>query len=256
MEKGKNWFKGLALFGMMAAVVGTLAIAPAAEAARITADPGPTAARYGKLNVVAVDSTNGAAIYAATIVVTKPNSDVVLLKASTDKTGQFSTYLATGTFNVRVIADNYKEYSQLVTITSGQTTVAKADLQPASTTILPPPGVDPVPVATIVPEPSVDPVPVPMRPVGKLSVSVSSTESNTVISGAIVAVYNEKGEGVFKGTTDANGNLATYIGVGAYKVVVNASGFQEFGQGVDIVENQTAEVKADLKANSTALFSR
>lgn len=250
LEKGKNWFKGLALFGMMAAVVGTLAIAPSAEAARITADPVPAAARYGKLNVVAVDSNNGAAIYAATIVVTKPDSDVVLLKASTDKTGQFSGYLAIGTFNVRVIADNYKEYSQLVTITSGQTTVAKADLQPASAAILPPPNVDPVPVVTV------DPVPVPMRPIGKLNVVAVNSETGTMISGAVVAVYNEKGEGVFKGTTDANGYFATYIGVGAYKVVVNANGFQEFGQGVDIAENQTAEVKADLKANSTALFSR
>src|SRR5687768_2472968 len=115
MEKGINWFKGMALFGMMVAMVGMLAIAPAASAARITPDPLPAATKYGKLNVVAVDSSNGAGIYAATIVVTRASDDVVLLKGSTDKAGWFSSYISTGTFNVRVIADNYKEYSQLVT---------------------------------------------------------------------------------------------------------------------------------------------
>ena len=131
MVKTTNWIKGLALLGMMVALVGMLAVAPGASAASVSTASTDTSLRcpatgFGKINVVAVDAVKGDAVANATIAVYRGSA--VILKGTTDANGTYSNYICTGTYKVRVFANGYKEFSQEVTITWGQSTLVKAAL--------------------------------------------------------------------------------------------------------------------------------
>ena len=135
MVKGTNWIKGFALFGMMVALVGMLAIAPGASAAtatsaRLGASPVPVA-NVGKISVFAHDlnSPTIVPIAGASVIVTEYNSDVVVLKGTTDANGRFSSYIAEGVYQVSITAKSYKEFSQVVKIAAGQSTSLSAGLE-------------------------------------------------------------------------------------------------------------------------------
>ena len=125
--KGTNWIKGLALLGLMVAMVGALAGAPAASAN--TSVTCPTAA-IGKIEVFAVDAAKGDNVAGATVVVYNANGDTVI-KGTTDANGSFVTYSCTGTFKVKVFANGYKEYAEEVTVNGNETTTVKAALDAA-----------------------------------------------------------------------------------------------------------------------------
>jgi len=126
--KGTKWIKGLALLGLMVAMVGVFASAPAASASDSIVCP---TAALGKINVVAVDSIKGDRVGGATVVVYNQSGEAVI-KGTTDANGSFFTYSCTGTFKVKVFASGYKEYAEVVTISDNQTSSVKAALQPAS----------------------------------------------------------------------------------------------------------------------------
>ena len=93
--KGTNWIKGLALLGLMVALVGALAGAPAASANTIPTCP---TAAIGKISVFAVDAAKGNDVSGATVAVYNQNG-VLVLKGTTDANGNFAAYSCTGTFN-------------------------------------------------------------------------------------------------------------------------------------------------------------
>ncbi len=128
MVKGTNWIKGLTLLGMMVAMVGMLAIAPAASA---NSSVICSSDALVKISIYAVDSVKGDDVAGATVAVYNTKGEVVL-KGTTDANGNFRTYSCTGTFKVRVFADGYKEHSEVVTVIDNQTTLIKAALQPSS----------------------------------------------------------------------------------------------------------------------------
>jgi len=127
MTKSTNWIKGLALFAMMVALVGSLAVAPGASAASSRVSP---RADVGKISVVAVDPTGATdGIVGATVVVREYGSDVIVLKGQTDASGRFASYIAPGVYQVEVIADGFKPYTQDAKIVSGQNTSLVAPLE-------------------------------------------------------------------------------------------------------------------------------
>jgi|SRR5688500_5701092 len=127
MTKASNWVKGLALFAMMVALVGSLAVAPGASAASSRVSP---RADVGKISVVAVDPTGATdGIVGATVVVREYGSDVIVLKGQTDASGRFASYIAPGVYQVEVIADGFKPYTQDAKIVSGQNTSLVAPLE-------------------------------------------------------------------------------------------------------------------------------
>ena len=127
MTKGTNWIKGLALLGMMVAMVGVFASAPAASAGMLCTSDG-----LGKISIVAVDSVKGDNVGGATVAVYNQAGEVVL-KGTTDANGNFATYSCLGTFKVKVFANGYKEYAQVVDVQDNATSYVKAALQPATT---------------------------------------------------------------------------------------------------------------------------
>lgn len=124
--KTTNWIKGIALLGLMVAMVGVFASAPEASASPIC----PTAA-IGKINVVAVDGIKGDTVGGATVVVYNTNGKAVI-KGITDAQGNFATYSCQGTFKVKVFANGYKEYAEVVEVTANATSSVKAALQSAT----------------------------------------------------------------------------------------------------------------------------
>ena len=127
MVKGINWIKGLALLGMMVAMVGVFASsAPSASAGMICSSDA-----LGKISVYAVDAIKGDDVAGATVAVYNQQGELVI-KGSTDANGYFSTYSCPGTFKVKVFANGYKEYTQVVTVADNATSTVKAALQPAS----------------------------------------------------------------------------------------------------------------------------
>ena len=130
MVKGTNWIKGFALFGMMVALVGMLAVAPGASAAsaRLSASPVPIS-NPGKISVFAHEGTSLTGIADATVIVRQYNSDVVILKGTTDASGRFASYIAEGVYQVTITAKGYKEFSQVVKVASGQGTSLAASLE-------------------------------------------------------------------------------------------------------------------------------
>ena len=129
MIKGTSWIKGFALLGIMVALVGMLAVAPAASAASARLSPAPVpASSLGKISIFAHEGSSVTGIANATVVVQQYNSDVVVLKGLTDASGRFASYIAPGTYQVSVIAKGYKEFSQVAKIASGQGTSLDASL--------------------------------------------------------------------------------------------------------------------------------
>ncbi len=128
MVKGTNWIKGLALLGMMVAMVGMLAIAPAASA---NSSVICSSDAVGKISLFAVDGVKGDDLAGATVVVYNTNG-VQVLKGTTDANGNFSSYSCTGTYKVKVLADGFKEFAEVVTVSANETTTVKAALQPNS----------------------------------------------------------------------------------------------------------------------------
>ena len=127
MTKTTNWIKGLALFAMMVALVGSLAAAPGASAASSRISP---RAEVGKISVVAVDPTGASdGIAGATVIVREYNSDVIILKEVTDANGRFASYIAPGVYQVEIVADGFKPYMQAVKVASGQNSSVVAHLE-------------------------------------------------------------------------------------------------------------------------------
>jgi hypothetical protein len=126
MANGINWVKGFALLGMLAAMVGVFASAPAASASVVCSSDA-----LGKISVKAVDVVKGNDVAGATVAVYNQAGEVVI-KGTTDANGNFSTYSCTGTFKVRIFATNYKEYVEVVTVADNSTALVKAGLQPNS----------------------------------------------------------------------------------------------------------------------------
>ncbi len=127
MVKGTNWIKGLALLGMLVAMVGMLAIAPAASASTAIC----TSDLTGKIEVFVVDGVKGNVVPRATVVVYNTSGEV-LQKGTTDASGNFTTEICTGTYKVKIFGDNYKEFGQYVTVSYEQPATVKAALQPNS----------------------------------------------------------------------------------------------------------------------------
>src|SRR5688500_15378750 len=126
MTKTSNWIKGLALFAMTVALIGSLAAAPGASAASRVSPK----ADVGKITVVAVDPTGATdGIAGATVVVREYDTDVIVLKGTTDASGRFASYIAPGVYQVEVIADGFKPYTQDAKIVSGQNTSLVAPLE-------------------------------------------------------------------------------------------------------------------------------
>ncbi len=128
MVKGTNWIKGLTLLGMMVAMVGMLAIAPAASANSSVICSSDV---IGKISIFAVDAVKGDDVAGATVVVYNTNGEIVL-KGTTDANGNFSSYSCTRTYKVKVFADGFKEFAEVVTVSANETTTVKAALQPNS----------------------------------------------------------------------------------------------------------------------------
>ena len=128
MVKGINWVKGFALLGMMVALVGMLAVAPGASAASATTGPIPSS-NPGKISVFAHQGSSLTGIGNATVVVREYNSDVIVLKGLTDRSGRFASYIPAGIYQVSVIADGYKPFSQEVKIAPAQGTSVTAALE-------------------------------------------------------------------------------------------------------------------------------
>jgi hypothetical protein len=140
-----NSVKILGLAAIMFALAGAALAAPSASAASIgpigvgtatntgtvvgasLSDPAP-APVLGKLNLLAVDAAKGASVSGATVVVYDANA-VVVTKALTDANGSFATYLAPGTYKVKIFANGYKEFATVITITADQATTVKAGLK-------------------------------------------------------------------------------------------------------------------------------
>ncbi len=137
--KGTNWLKGLALTGTMVALAGMIAVSPAAPASAASASDATTpgssiicvTSAIGKINVVAVDDAKGANVGGATVAVYNA-SGVLVPKGTTDANGNFNTYSCTGTFKVKVFANGYKEFAEVVNVGADQTSSVKAVLQPAN----------------------------------------------------------------------------------------------------------------------------
>ena len=130
MVKGINWVKGFALLGMMVALVGMLAVAPGASAASasLSAVPVPIS-NPGKISIFAHQGSSSViGVADATVAVYRVDSDVIVLKGSTDKSGRFSNYIPVGTYQLSITAKGYKEYSQFVKIAPGQNTLVTAAL--------------------------------------------------------------------------------------------------------------------------------
>lgn len=131
MVKTTNWIKGFALLGMMVALVGMLAVAPGASAASASHSSSPVpVSNPGKLSLVAVASSSVSDVIAgATVVIRQYNSDVIVLKGSTDAKGRFASYIPAGTYRVSITADGYKEFVQYVKIAPGQGSSLTASLE-------------------------------------------------------------------------------------------------------------------------------
>ena len=123
IAKGTSWIKGLALLGMMVAMVGVFAAAPAASAATMCSND-----LLGKISVIAVDASKGDRVSGATVAIYNEKG-VLVTKGTTDAGGSFSTYSCTGTFKVKVLAKGYKEFAVVVQVSDNQTTTVKAGLQ-------------------------------------------------------------------------------------------------------------------------------
>ena len=142
MAKSTNWIKGLALFTLMVALIGSLAAAPGASAASFRQNSVPLS-DLGKISVVAVDPTGASdGIAGATVVVRQYNSDVIVLKGLTDQNGAFASYIAQGLYRVEVIADGFKPFAQDVKVAPRQNTSVVANLEASD------PALAPVPSAT------------------------------------------------------------------------------------------------------------
>jgi flagellar hook assembly protein FlgD len=128
MTKGTNWIKGFALLGMMVAMVGVFASAPASASANTMLCNSDA---VGKIGVYAKDAVKGDAVSGATVGVYNENG-VLVTKGTTDANGYFTTYSCAGTFKVKVFANSYKEYGEVVTVVDNATSTVKADLQPSS----------------------------------------------------------------------------------------------------------------------------
>jgi hypothetical protein len=123
-------FAGAALAAPSASAA-SLATSPVATVSSVTgvSDPAPLpAAVLGKLSLVAVDAAKGASVSGATVVVYDANAQQVV-KALTDANGSFATYLAPGTYKVKVFANGYKEFATVISITAEQGTTVKAGLK-------------------------------------------------------------------------------------------------------------------------------
>jgi|SRR5687768_7617434 len=131
MVKTSNWIKGFALLGLMVAMVGLLASAPAASARSARLSPAPVPMTdIGKIDLVAINPTSVTpGIEGATVVVTNYDNDVIVLKGQTDANGRFASYIAAGVYRVSVFADGFKGYSEYIKVAAQQTTSLQAVLE-------------------------------------------------------------------------------------------------------------------------------
>ena len=124
--KGNNWIRSLALLGLLVAMIGMLAGGPIASASSNTSLICPTT-ELGKINVIALDaSVDG--VPSATVAIYNTNG-VVVTKGITDANGNFSTYSCPGIFKVKIWAEGYKEFGQVIKVATNETTAVQAALE-------------------------------------------------------------------------------------------------------------------------------
>jgi hypothetical protein len=83
---------------------------------------------------------------------------------------------------------------------------------------------------------------------GKINVYVTTASANADfrVAGAIVRLDSDGGQTLAKGLTNANGNFASYVPQGTYKIKVIADGYQEFSRVVKIAGGRGTTVHANL----------
>jgi hypothetical protein len=124
IAKGTNWIRGLALLGMLVAMVGMLSAGPAAYA---NTSPICPTSELGKINVIALNATVDG-VPSATVAIYNSNG-VPVIKGITDANGNFSTYSCVGIFKVKVFAEGYKEYGEVIMVMDNASTNVKAMLE-------------------------------------------------------------------------------------------------------------------------------
>jgi 5-hydroxyisourate hydrolase-like protein (transthyretin family) len=220
----------LGLMGIMMALAGLMVNAPAASAASSKLKVTPA---VGKLNVYVGFPASANTLPTVQVGVIDSNGNYVA-KGTTDSNNSYTTSLASGAYKVLVSAEGYKPSTSEAEIVSGQETNVKVAL------VANDPVSGPAGGAVIVPEED-----------GKLLVNISDAKTGKPVAGATVVIYNAKGDGVTKGSADSEGNFATVLAPGTYKLYTTADGYADTSQTIEISSGQMAEAKVALSSTSS-----
>jgi Carboxypeptidase regulatory-like domain len=125
--------KTLGLLGIMLSLAGALAAAPPASASSLAGSPGGYLPLPGKLGVYAINTVTGSAVAGADVVIVDLVTGQSIIKGLTRADGSYSTALPEGSYKVAIFAKGYKQQSELVKVTSRQTTITKIGIQPVNT---------------------------------------------------------------------------------------------------------------------------
>jgi uncharacterized membrane protein len=226
--------KTLGLMGIMMALAGLLVQAPAASAASASASKFRTVAAPGKLSVYVAIPTTADKLPTIYVAVMDSKGNVVA-KGTADSNNSYSTALAPDVYKVQVDAEGYKSSAVETKVASGQASAVKVALESNA----PAPAPEPVPVATAV---------VAQPESGKLLVQISDDRMGATVPSATVIIYDAKGNGVVKGSTDNAGNFGTVLEAGSYKLQVTADGYRDYSQAIEIVSGQMTEAKVSLSS--------
>ena len=238
----------MGLLGLLVAAAALSAGTTSASAASVNTSNGSA---YGKVNVFAYNAMQAGlgGLANASITVSDANGQI-LAKGATDSKGQFSNYVQQGTHAIKVTAQGFQGFSTQIKIEAGKSTTIQAGLMPLS--IDPIINIDPAPVPVTTPTPvnssaTADPTLSSFAAAqGKLSVYVENRTMGVAAFKAAVLVLDQAGAAIAKGETNSANTFGAALNPGKYTVVVQAQGFNDFKQQVEIVSGKLSEIKVSL----------
>lgn len=215
--------------GRLARMFGLLSLVAVLGGLVFNATPASAAPKGGGvLRVYVGNPANDVGIANATVAVQHLSSSHQI-KGLTDAKGYFQIALAAGPYAVTAVADGYEAQQTLVSVKVGQTTDVTLRLSQNSAGVAPPPA----------------PQPAFATPKSTLALHVVSGATGNTVANAAILVRDSAGKEVFKGASNAAGELKIELPQGKYVVVVEASAYQP--AKIEVVLDNNPVIYADVK---------